>query len=158
MSMTYPLIHPYGEDGYRVGINTGDFIDKTYKQQKLTMRDFYCFRIQQRLNEGKNLLLASRLLQQYIVDGYVAIEEERFRYIWNNQPKLRDDLYSGLMDAILRGDSDCSLVGKQLSYLHLTPEDLAIGHKIIKMQWQFAGGLDIQICSSLSHAIQSGPK
>uniref|UniRef100_A0A3Q7FIZ2 Helitron helicase-like domain-containing protein n=1 Tax=Solanum lycopersicum TaxID=4081 RepID=A0A3Q7FIZ2_SOLLC len=112
MSMTYPLIHPYGEDGYRVGINLGDVINKTYKRQKLTMRDFYCFRIQQRLNEGKTLLLAGRLLQQYIVDGYMAIEEERFRYIRNNQPKLRADLYSGLMDAILRGDSDCSLVGK----------------------------------------------
>ena len=94
----------------------GDVINKTYKRQKLTMRDFYCFRIQQRLNEGKTLLLAGRLLQQYIVDGYMAIEEERFHYIWNNQPKLRADLYSGLMDAILRGDSDCSLVGKN-SYL-----------------------------------------
>ena len=112
MSMTYPLIHPYGEDGYRVGINLGDVINKTYKRQKLTMRDFYCFRIQQRLNKGKTLLLAGRLLQQYIVDGYMAIEEERFRYIRNNQPKLRADLYSGLMDASLCGDSDCSLVGK----------------------------------------------
>ncbi|KAK6777412.1 hypothetical protein RDI58_024129 [Solanum bulbocastanum] len=62
------------------------------------------------------------------------------------------------MDAILRGDSDCSLVGKTVILLHLTLEDLAIRHKIIKMQWQFVGGLDIQICSSLSHAIQSGPK
>ncbi|XP_069147085.1 uncharacterized protein [Solanum lycopersicum] len=73
------------------------------------MRDFYCFRIQQRLKEGKTLLLAGRLLQQYIVGGYMAIEDDRFCYIRNNQPKLRADLYSGLMDAILRGDSDCSL-------------------------------------------------
>ena len=57
-------------------------------------------------------MLAGRLLQQYIVDDYMEIEEERFRYIRNNQPKLRADLYSGLMDAILCGDSDCSLVGK----------------------------------------------
>uniref|UniRef100_A0A3Q7IW56 Helitron helicase-like domain-containing protein n=1 Tax=Solanum lycopersicum TaxID=4081 RepID=A0A3Q7IW56_SOLLC len=80
------------------------------------MRDFYCFRIQQRLKEGKTLLLAGRLLQQYIVGGYMAIEDERFCYIRNNQPKLRANLYSGLMDAILRGDSDCSLVEKN-SYL-----------------------------------------
>ncbi|KAH0644169.1 hypothetical protein KY284_032053 [Solanum tuberosum] len=112
MSMTYPLIHPYGEDGYRLGINLADVINKTYKRQKLSMRDFYCFRIQQRLNKGKTLLLAGRLLQQYIVDGYMAIEEEIFRYIRNNQTKLRAALYSGLMDVILRGDSDCSLVGK----------------------------------------------
>ncbi|XP_059285058.1 uncharacterized protein LOC132038402 [Lycium ferocissimum] len=112
MSMTYPLIHPYGEDGYRLGILLEDVTNKTYIRQKLTMRQFYGFRIQQRLNEGYTLLQAGRLLQQYIVDGYMAIEEERFRYIRNNQTKLRSDLASGLMDAVVRGDSDCSMVGK----------------------------------------------
>ncbi|XP_060192363.1 uncharacterized protein LOC132621904 [Lycium barbarum] len=114
MSMTYPLIHPYGEDGYRPGIQLADMNNKSYKRQNLSMREFYCFRIQQRLNEGQTLLVAGRLLQQYIVDAYMAIEEERFRYIRNNQKKLRADLYSGLMDAILRGDSDCSMIGKSV--------------------------------------------
>ncbi|XP_049392501.1 uncharacterized protein LOC125856887 [Solanum stenotomum] len=44
----------------------------------------------------------------------MAIEEERFRYICKNQQKLRSDLYGGLMDAIVRGDSDCSMVGKTI--------------------------------------------
>ncbi|XP_070048226.1 uncharacterized protein [Nicotiana tomentosiformis] len=114
MSMTYPLIHPYGEDGYRLGILLTDVIKKTFAREKLTMRQFYCFRIQQRLNEAHALLQAGRLLQQYIVDGYMAIEEERFRYIRNNQKKLRADLFSGLMDAIVRGDSDCSMIGKTI--------------------------------------------
>lgn len=77
------------------------------------MGEFYCFRIQQRLNEGYTLLLAGRLLQQYIVDAYMAIEEERFHYIRNNKKKLRVDLYSGLMDVIHRGDSDSSMIGKK---------------------------------------------
>nr|XP_009789935.1 PREDICTED: uncharacterized protein LOC104237479 [Nicotiana sylvestris] len=112
MSMTYPLIHPYGEDGYRLGILLTDVINKTFAREQLTMRQFYCFRIQQRLNEAHTLLQAGRLLQQYAVDGYMAIEEERFRYIRNNKKKLRADLFSGLMDAIVRGDSDCSMIGK----------------------------------------------
>lgn len=62
------------------------------------------------------------------------------------------------MDVILCGDSDCSLVEKQLSYLHLALEDLTTGNKIIKMQWQFVGEQNIQICSSLSNAIQNGPE
>lgn len=114
MSMTYPLIHPYGEDGYRLGILLTDIIKKTFAREKLTMRQFYCFRIQQRLNEAHTLLQAGRLLQQYIVDGYMAIEEERFRYIRNNQKKLRADIFSGLMDAIVRGDSDCSMIEKTI--------------------------------------------
>ncbi|XP_062074098.1 uncharacterized protein LOC133778245 [Humulus lupulus] len=56
MSMTYPLIHPYGEDGYRLGIPLRDMIKSSFKRQKLTMRQHYCFRLQQRLNEGHTLL------------------------------------------------------------------------------------------------------
>ena len=74
----------------------------------MTMRQYYGYRIQQRLNEGRTLIQAGRLLQQYIEDGYMAIEEEQFRYIRNNQPKLRADLFGGLMDVVVRGDSDCS--------------------------------------------------
>ncbi|XP_062113950.1 uncharacterized protein LOC133824953 [Humulus lupulus] len=44
----------------------------------------------------------------------MAIEEERFRWIRNNKKKLRSNLFSGLMDAIHRGDSDCSKVGKSI--------------------------------------------
>ncbi|KAM3376292.1 hypothetical protein P3S68_015007 [Capsicum galapagoense] len=114
MSMTYPLIHPFGEDGYRLGINLAEVNNKTQKRQNLSMREFYCFRIQKRLNEGPTLLLAGRLLQQYIVDAYMAIEEERFRHIRNNKKKLKVDLYSGLMDAIRLGDSDSSMIGKSI--------------------------------------------
>ncbi|XP_063936287.1 uncharacterized protein LOC108226331 [Daucus carota subsp. sativus] len=107
MAMTYPLIHPYGEDGYRLGITLRD-------GKNLTMCQYYCFRLQQRLNEGHTLLRSGRLLQQYIVDCYMTIEEERFRWIRLNQNKLRSDLYSGLMDAVHRGDSNCSRVGKSI--------------------------------------------
>lgn len=107
MAMTYPLIHPYGEDGYRLGITLRD-------GKNMTMCQYYCFRLQQRLNEGHTLLRSGRLLQQYIVDCYMTIEEERFRWIRLNQKKLRSDLYSGLMDAVHRGDSDCAKVGKSI--------------------------------------------
>lgn len=44
----------------------------------------------------------------------MAIQEERFRYIRKNQQQLKSDLYGGLMDAIVRGDSYCSMVGKTM--------------------------------------------
>ncbi|XP_059289432.1 uncharacterized protein LOC132042938 [Lycium ferocissimum] len=121
-------------DGYRLGILLEDIINKTYIRQKLSMRQFYGFRIQQRLNEGYTLLQARRLLQKYIVDGYLAIEEERFHYIKNDQKKLRSNLASRLMDVVVQGDSDCSMVGKLSYWLLRTLGDLDIGHKIIKMQ------------------------
>ncbi|KAK1400269.1 Helicase [Heracleum sosnowskyi] len=114
MAMAYPLIHPYGEDGYRVGIplRDGHFIG--LKRQEVSMCEFYCFRFQQRLNEGHTLFRSGRLLQQYMIDCYMAIEEERFRWIRKHQKELRSELFSGLMDAIHRGDSDSSKVGKSM--------------------------------------------
>ncbi|KAH9668825.1 ATP-dependent DNA helicase [Citrus sinensis] len=91
MPMTYPLIYPYGEDGYRPDISLRDITDSPFKRQKLTMRQYYCFRLQQRLNEGHTLLQAGRLFQQYIVDCYLAIEEERFHKCTKHFPKKFND-------------------------------------------------------------------
>ncbi|KAK6791662.1 hypothetical protein RDI58_010743 [Solanum bulbocastanum] len=158
MSMTYPLIYLFGEDGYRLGINSADVINKTYKPQRLSVRELYCFRIQQRLNEGQTLLLAGRLLQQYIVDDYMKIEEERFCYIWNNQTKLRVDLYFGLMDVILCGDLDCSLVRKIVILLSSHtggPHYRAQNYQVAMAICRWAGYPDLFLTL---HAIQSGPK
>ncbi|KAJ9557686.1 hypothetical protein OSB04_012300 [Centaurea solstitialis] len=112
MSMSYPLIHPYGEDGYREDIKLQIVEGNSTKRTFLTIRQYYCFRFQQRLHEGHTLLQSGRLLQQYMVDAYMAIEEGRFRWIRNNQQQLRSDLFSGLMDDVHRGDTDGKSVGK----------------------------------------------
>ena len=78
MDMNYPLIHSYGEERYRFGIQFVDLCNKSIATNNLGMRQYYCFRKQQRLNEGHTLLQAGRLLHQDIVDGYMAIEDERF--------------------------------------------------------------------------------
>ncbi len=41
------------------------------------MREFYAYRIQNRLGEGKTLIRGGNLFQQYIVDAFSCIEEER---------------------------------------------------------------------------------
>ena len=60
------------------------------------------------------LLLGGRLFQQFIVDAYTCIEEERLRWFRTNQKKLRSELCSGLKDAILRGDTNPITVGKRI--------------------------------------------
>ncbi|KVI00875.1 Helitron helicase-like domain-containing protein, partial [Cynara cardunculus var. scolymus] len=101
MSMTYPLIHPYDEDEFRQNILLQNMDGSSSKRQFVTIRQYYCFRLQQRSNEGHTLLRAGRLLQQYIVDAYMTIKG-RFRWIRNNQDQLRTNLFFGLMDAINR--------------------------------------------------------
>ncbi|KAJ4827404.1 hypothetical protein Tsubulata_006455, partial [Turnera subulata] len=67
MSMQYPLLFPYGEDGYRLGIeHRGDNQTLPNKRTTLTMREYYAFRIQIRENEGRIIVLAEKLKDQYI--------------------------------------------------------------------------------------------
>ncbi|PKI36227.1 hypothetical protein CRG98_043379 [Punica granatum] len=97
MTLQYPLLFPYREDGFRLGAShhnpeTG----KRYKQQTVTVRQYYAFCLQQRSEEAQTLLKAGRLLQQFLVDAYAYIEEGRLNWILNNHKKLRAELYDGL--------------------------------------------------------------
>lgn len=47
-----------------------------------------------------------RLFQQYIVDQFARIDQERLFYLRNNQRKIRAELYSGLEDHINRNDGE----------------------------------------------------
>ena len=86
MALQYPLLFPYGEDGFRKGIRHRNMQNgRTYKRQTMTMRQYYAFRLQQRVGESQILLRASRLLQQYLVDAYACIEEGRLNWIRNNK-------------------------------------------------------------------------
>jgi hypothetical protein len=43
-------------------------------------------------------------LQQFIVDAYACTEQNRLKFIRENQRQLRCDLYNGLQDALNVGD------------------------------------------------------
>ncbi|CAF2084762.1 unnamed protein product [Brassica napus] len=54
-----------------------------------------------------------RLLHQYVVDVYTAIEEDRLRWARNNQDVLRAELYSNVLDAVSKGDTDAKVIGQR---------------------------------------------
>ena len=68
------------------------------------MRLFYAFQLQQ---QGNTLFRSGRLLQQFIVDIYASIEEDRLDYIKPNQNNLRSETY------IIRGDTNAQVIGKR---------------------------------------------
>ncbi|XP_071740919.1 uncharacterized protein [Rutidosis leptorrhynchoides] len=80
----------------------------------VTMREFYCYRIQQRENEGTTILRGGRLFQQYLVDAYTAVEEQRLKWLRNHQNELCTDLYNNVCDAVTRGDTRASAIGKRI--------------------------------------------
>ncbi|XP_013713624.2 uncharacterized protein LOC106417353 [Brassica napus] len=113
MSLQYPLLFPYGEYGFHPDIPLHLQTGTSRTRQFLTLRQFYAAQIQTRLNQGMTLVKGGRLLHQYVVDVYTAIEEDRLRWVRNNQDVLRAELYSNVLDAVGKGDTDAKIIGQR---------------------------------------------
>nr|GEX40396.1 hypothetical protein CTI12_AA123990 [Tanacetum cinerariifolium] len=115
MALQYRLLFPYGEDGFHEKkdyyVNEGT--QKT-KRGYITMKEYYAYIIQHRPNQGTTLLRGGRLLQQYLVDAFTAVEEQRLKWTRNNHDTLRNDLYHNLCDAVTRGDTSAAGLGKRI--------------------------------------------
>ncbi|CAJ2678040.1 uncharacterized protein LOC123904970 [Trifolium pratense] len=93
----YPLLFPYGEDGYRRGTLHKERPDVIItRRNRLTIMDWLSFRIQMRKAEAQTLISSRRLFQQFLVDGFTMMEAERLSFIRNNQSTLRVSKYQKL--------------------------------------------------------------
>ncbi|XP_013583371.1 PREDICTED: uncharacterized protein LOC106292319 [Brassica oleracea var. oleracea] len=113
MSLQYPLLFPFGEYGFHPEIPLHLETGTSRTRKFLTIREFYAAQIQTHLNQGMTLIKSGRLLHQYIVDIYTAIEEDRLRWARNNQDVLRAELYNNVLDAVSRGDTDAKIIGQR---------------------------------------------
>ncbi|KAG5548598.1 hypothetical protein RHGRI_014074 [Rhododendron griersonianum] len=132
MPLQYPILFPYGTDGWRRSI---EFTQATNANREgVSMREFYAFRLQFRDSEGKTLLQGGRLFQQFVVDCYAAIEQDRLNFVRCNQSILRSDLYSGLRDAVTVGDADAAEVGTRF----ILPSSFTGGPRNMNQHYQDA--------------------
>lgn len=134
MTLQYPLLFPYGESGYTENIPYCDTESSTVKRECMTMREFYAYQLQTRLTEGMTITMSGRLLHQYIVDAYIATEQERLRFIRLNQKKLRVELYTNVCDAVESGDSDAKQLGKRV----ILPSSFTAGPRYMSEKYQDA--------------------
>ncbi|GAU22594.1 hypothetical protein TSUD_134940 [Trifolium subterraneum] len=82
LAYQYPLLFPYGEDGFRRGTLHKEKPDVVItKRIRLTIMDWLSFRIQMRKLEAQTLFCSRRLFQQFLVDGYTMMEAESKRYM-----------------------------------------------------------------------------
>lgn len=119
--LSYPLLFPYGEDGFRLGIPRRDQELREYRPRRqrvvveeegeengnnvqyyenegngISQMEYFCYRLQYRENDGsKYMFLAKRLFQQLAVDMYAAMELNRLNWFRINQSKLRAEVYKG---------------------------------------------------------------
>nr|KAJ0201365.1 hypothetical protein LSAT_V11C600327900 [Lactuca sativa] len=88
LPLQYPLLFPYGDNGYRVDIPHRD-------------RDQYF-----------SLILSKRLFQQFLVDAYTMIKIERLHFIRSKQQILRCESYENLRNQQNLENKDISNVGQ----------------------------------------------
>ncbi|XP_019149863.1 PREDICTED: uncharacterized protein LOC109146663 [Ipomoea nil] len=106
LPLQYPLLFPYGEDGYREDIAFSNIKGNCGAggRQRISPREFFCYRLQSRKEVVSTILHAKRLFQQFVVDGYTMVESGRLIYIRTHIKSLRCESYSGLTDALTRGE------------------------------------------------------
>ncbi|XP_019180459.1 PREDICTED: uncharacterized protein LOC109175614 [Ipomoea nil] len=116
LPLQYPILFPYGEDGYREDIAFAGVVGKSSSggRQRISPREFFCYRIQSRQSAPSTILFAKRLFQQFVVDGYKMVESGRLIYIRTHQKSLRCESYSGLTDALTRGELSPAAQGRRI--------------------------------------------
>jgi len=112
--LAYVLYHMEAERGWNYDLKTykDSSADSLLSTKNLSTMDFYTYRNQLRdpkwdkdepstWNINQDVLSFGGLLSdQYWVDQWVKIEEQRLKFITHNQQKLKQEIYSGLADAV----------------------------------------------------------
>ena len=110
-SLQYPLLFPRGEDGYTILCRQKDPKTNQITEKKMSMLQFYAFRIMQRDGDFNILLRAGELSHQFIVDVFANIETDRLNLLRTKQEQLRAASYTALRDAV-ETDGDVRDVGQ----------------------------------------------
>ena len=92
--MSYPLLFPRGRPGWNIELTKNP---SARTRTRISQQEFYSYLLSVR-DSFNALHHAGKLLQQFIVDAYVKVEQNRLNYARTNQKKLRVDSYRGLMD------------------------------------------------------------
>ncbi|KAL6550126.1 hypothetical protein OROMI_020614 [Orobanche minor] len=112
LGLEYPLIFPYGEDGYREDISLSITTSTAQnKRKRVSTRQFFAYRFHDRDGEECVILSSRRLTQRLIVDSYTIIESGRLTWVNLNQKTLRCEIYKGLGAAFSRGETNLATQG-----------------------------------------------
>ena len=117
----YPTLFPAGDDGWHLHLlrhlppsqrshSASQFLDSeasasAESQRRVTAREYYAYRLQQRSTSSDILFRAQRLFQEFCCFSWVKTETTKLNYLRNNQTQLRAELYNNLRDHVLATDA-----------------------------------------------------
>lgn len=84
------------------------------KRVRVSLREFIAYRLQERVEETSILFDGKKLFQQFVVDLYSMIENQRLSFVTQNQGTIRSNFLRGIEEAIDRGDVEGSSIGSRI--------------------------------------------
>jgi len=94
MALQYPILFPYGDSGYQLGIKFRDVSTGFRgKRTDVSMMEFHGYYQHYRKGEPNPILCSGRLSQQYGVNAYSCVEANRLSFHFFNQKLLRSETY-----------------------------------------------------------------
>nr|GEX58523.1 DNA helicase [Tanacetum cinerariifolium] len=107
MSLQFPLLFLYGEDGYSKELKLVGGTGTSNADKRLTIKAYYAYFIHDRENSYNYLSRTGRLFQQYVITAFCAIEQNRIDFIHEHQNDIRMSTRQGsmmiLIEAIVTG-------------------------------------------------------
>src|SRR5882762_10997638 len=92
------MLFPRGEEGFHTEIPMN--APEGGRSKHVSQRCYYAFRLQRRPGEPPAILMAGKLLQQYVVDAWASTEQSELNWIHHHQKELRADSYQSLHTTI----------------------------------------------------------
>jgi hypothetical protein len=135
MAMQYPLLFPYGEDGFHDDLMYQPTAQSSsIQREKVTILEYYAYRLHDRLGEFNTPLRCKRLTQAYQVDAYCCVEDKRIRHYRTNtfQKKYRSAPYNTLSASVSRGVTAASSTGQRV----ILPSSFIGGPRYLYQKYQ----------------------
>lgn len=135
MALPYPLLFPYGDRGFHLGIKYTDFRSLAPTARRyVTMLEYYIYRMHYRLNKPNPYTCCGRLSDSLAVDAYSTVEGSRLQFIADHQPDLCTECVQEIVDAIDHGLSTGDSVGKK----YVLPSSFTGGRRYMVQNYQDA--------------------
>lgn len=131
MSLHYVLLFPQGDPGWHWGL---ELKSQTRKRKRLDQRVFYRFHLHFWPNQFNKLFRCQQLFQQYVVDAWAVVDQNKLDWFRNHQDELRADVYNGLVDTLTRDDVDSERIGQHV----ILPSSYTGGDRYMQQRYQNA--------------------
>ena len=82
--------------------------------KRVSMPEFFAFRLMFRNDEQFVILHSDKLLQQFVVDAYTMLEAQKLHWVRTHQRELRVELYEGMSEAVMHGETNPSSTRKRV--------------------------------------------